>query len=110
MIAQLATFTFRDDVTDAEMDALAEDLRAMAAGLPSIRRYLCGRNLGLRPNGAHFGVIALVDDQAGLDAYLDSPAHVELVASSVAPLLVTRHALQLEVTPEWLEGALEASR
>jgi len=110
VIAHLATFTFRDDVTDAEIDALAEDLRVMAAGLSSIRRYLCGRNLGLRPNGAHFGVIALVDDQAGLDAYLDSPSHVELVAQSIAPLVVARHALQLELTPEWLEGALEAAR
>ena len=110
MIAHLATFTFRDDVTAAELDKLAEDLRAMAGTLPSIRRYLCGRNLGLRPNGAHLGVIALVDDQAGLDAYLDSPAHSELVARSITPRLVTRQALQLELTPEWVEDAAEAAR
>ena len=110
MIAHLATFTLRDDVTDVEIDELAEDLRAMAGALPSIRQYLCGRNLGLRPNGAHLGVVALVDDQAGLDAYLDSPAHIELVARSVMPRLVTRQALQLELTPGWLEEAVEATR
>jgi hypothetical protein len=105
VIAHLATFTFREDVTAAEIDELAGDLRAMAGTLPSIRRYLCGRDLALRPNGAHLGVVALVDDQAGLDAYLDSPAHGELVARSIAPRLVIRQALQLEVTPEWLEDA-----
>jgi hypothetical protein len=110
VIAHVATFTFRDNVAAAEIDELADDLRAMAGALPSIRRYLCGRNLGLRPNGAHLGVIAFVDDQAGLDAYLDSPAHSELVARSVTPRLVTRQALQLELTPEWLEDAAEATR
>jgi hypothetical protein len=103
MIAHLATFTFLEDVTAAELDELAADLRAMAGTLPSIRRYLCGRDLGLRPNGAHLGVVALVDDRAGLDAYLDSPAHRELVARSITPRLVTRQALQLDVTSEWLE-------
>ena len=48
--------------------------------------------------------------RAGLDAYLDSPAHVELVARSVAPRLVTRQALQLELTLAWLEEAVEAIR
>jgi hypothetical protein len=110
VIAHLAAFTFHDDVTAAEIDEVAEDLRAMARALPSIRRYLCGRNLGLRPNGAHLGVIALVDDQAGLDAYLDSPVHSELVARSITPRLLTRQALQLELTPEWLGDAAEATR
>jgi stress responsive alpha/beta barrel protein len=102
MIAHLATFTFRDGVTAAEVDQLADDLRAMAGALPSVHRYLCGRNLGLRPAGADLGVVALVDDQAGLDAYLDSPAHTELVARSITPRLATRQALQLELTSEWL--------
>ena len=66
VIAQLATFTFRDDVPDAEIDALAEDLRAMQ---PACRRFggtsaaaisACDRTECI------FGVIALVDDQAGL--------------------------------------------
>ena len=110
MIAHVATFTFPPEVTPVEIDGLAEDMRAMADSLPSIRRYLCGRNLGLRPNGADLGVIAIVDDQAGLDAYLDSPAHIELVASSIMPRLATRQALPLELPPEWLQGAAEAPR
>lgn len=33
MIAHLATFTFRDSVTAAEVDQFADDLRAMAGAL-----------------------------------------------------------------------------
>lgn len=102
MIAHLATFTWRDDADRAALSGLADELRAMAETIPSIRHYHCGENLGLRPGGADFGVIALVDDRPGLDAYLDSPAHVELVGRSIAPFLGTRQAVQLELTDEWV--------
>jgi hypothetical protein len=100
----------REGTTAAEVDEIAQQLREMAASLPSIRAYRCGPNLGLRPNGAHLGVLALVDDQAGLDAYLDSKAHLELVARSVAPRLETRQALQFELTAEWLDSAAAVAR
>lgn len=46
--------------------------------------------------------MALIDNQAGLDAYHDSPAHSELVARTITPRLATREALQLGLRPEWL--------
>ncbi len=78
MIAHVAVFTFGPEMTKERADTLALDLRAMAATLPSIRQYSAGPNLRMRPDGADFGVIAVVEDQAGIDAYLDSPEHVSL--------------------------------
>lgn len=107
MIAHIATFTWRDDVTPADTATLADDLSAMAAGIPEIVFYRCGENLRLRPNGADFAVLAVVADQAGLDAYLDAPAHVDVVSRGIAPHLGMRQAVQLDlgddgVPAEWL--------
>ena len=79
----------------------------MAAGIPEVLFYRAGPNLHLRPNGADFAVLAIVADQAGLDAYLDAPAHVEAVATGIAPNLGTRQAVQLDLDgadlpAEWL--------
>jgi hypothetical protein len=40
-------------------------------------------------------VVALVDDEEGLTAYLDHPEHVEAVQSAVTPLVRTRQAVQI---------------
>jgi hypothetical protein len=40
-------------------------------------------------------VVALVDDEDGLTAYLDHPDHVEAVRTAVTPLVRTRQAVQI---------------
>ena len=107
MIAHVVTFAWRDGVTAEDTAGLSDALTTMAAGIPEVLFYRAGPNLRLRPNGADFGVIAIVADQAGLDAYLDAPAHVEAVARGIAPHLGTRQAVQLELDgadlpAEWL--------
>lgn len=97
MIAHIVTFSWREGVTSADTAGLAEALKTMAAGIPEVLFYRCGENLRLRPNGADFAVLAAVADQAGLDAYLDAPAHVEAVATGIAPYLGTRQAVQLDL-------------
>ena len=79
MIAHVAVFTFGAEMTEERAKVLAEDLRAMALRIPSIKRYTAGPNLRMRPGGSDFGVVAVLEDQAGIDAYLDSPDHVDLV-------------------------------
>lgn len=101
MIAHVAVFTFGPEMTDERAEQLAQELRAMALRIPSIKRYTAGPNLRLRPGGADFGVVAVLEDQAGVDAYLDSPAHVDLVATTIAPFLVQRQAVQIELPEGW---------
>ncbi len=74
MILHLAAFRWKDDVTDQDVADLTEQLTAMAAAIPALRSYECGESLRLRPGGADFGVAAIVEDEAGLSAYLDSPS------------------------------------
>ena len=94
MILHIATFTWVDKVTPSDVEGLTADLRAMAKQIPELRTYHCGESLRLRP-GADFGVAAVVDDEAGLTAYLDSDPHKAVYTKWLSWMIDTRQAAQL---------------
>jgi len=96
VILHLALFTWRDEVTDADVSELTTRLTAMAAGIPALRRYDCGANLRLRPSAADYAVAAVVDDADGLAAYLDSEAHRAVYDELLGRMIAERSAAQLE--------------
>ena len=97
MILHLAAFRWKDDVTEADVSALTAALSEMAAGIPEIKSYTAGPNLHLRPAGSDYGVVAIVDDAAGLDAYLDHPAHKAVYEKHLGRLIAERAAVQLPI-------------
>lgn len=97
MILHLAAFTWKAEVTPGDVAELTSALEAMAAGIPELVAYRCGENLRLRPGGADYAVAAIVADQAGLDAYLDSPAHHAVYENFLGRMLESRMAAQLPV-------------
>ena len=97
MILHLAAFTWKPEVTADDVAALTSALRAMAGGIPELVSYEAGENLRLRPGGADYAVAAIVADQAGLDTYLDSPAHAEVYEKHMGRMLESRMAAQLPV-------------
>lgn len=98
MILHTASFTWIEKVTDDDVSRLTEALTEMAAGIPSLRSYVVGRNLKLRPSDVDFVVTAIVDDAEALSAYLDHPAHTAVYASHLGWMIAERHAAQLEVS------------
>lgn len=95
MIAHLVAFTFKPEVTDDQIAGLTATLTALGAELPAVKAYQAGPNLHLRPQGADYGVLAVVEDQAGLDAYLDSPQHQKAFADYLGPMTASRSAVQI---------------
>ncbi|HEU4808079.1 MAG TPA: Dabb family protein [Homoserinimonas sp.] len=102
MILHIASFSWKDDVTAEDVVALTEALVTMASKIPSLRSYVCGENLRLRPGGADYAVAAIVDDADGLAAYLDSPAHLAVYESHLGRMIAERSAAQLPL----VEGVL----
>jgi hypothetical protein len=102
MILHLAMFTWRDDVTPDAIASLTEALKEMASNIPSIRSYVCGDNLHVRPGGADYAVAAIVDDEDGLNAYIDSPLHKAVYDKYLGGMIAERSAAQLDVA----EGSL----
>jgi hypothetical protein len=97
MILHLALFTWRDDVTPDDVARLTTELTAMAAQIPSLRRYDCGENLRLRPSPADYAVAAVVDDADGLSAYLDSEPHRLVYERLLGRMIAERQSAQLEL-------------
>jgi hypothetical protein len=97
MILHIALFTWKDDVTAADVAELTAQLEAMAAGVPELRSYHCGENLRLRPSEADYAVAAMVDDEAGLSAYLESDAHRAVYDRLLGRMIERRQAAQLDI-------------
>lgn len=97
MILHVALFQWKPTVAPEDVEALTVALEQMAAGIPEIRGYRCGANLRLRPSPADFAVVAVVDDEAGLAAYLDHPDHARVYAQHLTAMVAERQASQIVV-------------
>jgi len=97
MIQHLALFTFVPGTTQDDIAELTRQLTEMAAGIPELRGYHAGPNLRLRPSDADYAVSAVVDDEAGLSAYLDSAAHKAVYDRILGRLVERRQAAQLDI-------------
>ena len=88
MIAHVVLFKPRPDLTAEERQGLGEALSTALSTIPSIRRVRVGRRVtqGLRPYEAmmrvnyEYAAILEFDDEAGLRAYMEHPAHEALGA------------------------------
>jgi len=95
VILHAVTFTFRDDITGEQLDALDAALSDLPGRIPALRAYHHGRDLRLREGTGDYAVVAFVDDPDGLTAYLEHPAHVHAVQTYAQPLTVSRQAVQM---------------
>ena len=95
MILHLAIFRWNDGTTAEQIDAVTEALSTLPTRIDALRSYTARPNLHLRPDGADFGVAAVVDDAAGVEAYLNHPAHKEVVERFIAPIVAERTVVQL---------------
>lgn len=80
MIQHVACFTWKPGTAPADVAALGTMLAELPGRVPAVREYRFGPDLGLTPGGADFAVLAVVDDEAGLAAYLEHPFHLEVRA------------------------------
>lgn len=95
MIQHVAIFRWKDGTTAEQVAEVTAALERLPAQIDALRSYTAQPNLGLRPGGGDFGVVAVVDDEAGVHAYLDHPAHKEVVDRFIAPIVAERIAVQM---------------
>ncbi|HEY3380641.1 MAG TPA: Dabb family protein [Vicinamibacterales bacterium] len=87
MVCHVVLFRPRHDLSVADRTGLVEALETALRRIPSIRRFHVGRRIRhgtryetLMPVDLEYGAILEFDDLAGLQAYLDHPAHQALGA------------------------------
>ena len=97
MILHIAQFTWKPEVTPADVEAATAALNDMAAQIPEIRSYRAAPNLRLRPSTADFAVAAIVDDADALATYLDHPLHQAVYEAHLGRMVEQRSAAQLPI-------------
>ena len=96
MIRHVAVFNWKPEATAEQVEQIATELRKLGAGIPAVKAYACGADAGITPGNADFAVIAEFDDEAGFVSYRDDPAHREIIARLITPILAQRAGAQFE--------------
>ena len=97
MFRHVVLFTWKDDASEEQKQALHDGLAKMPPAIDTIRVYKFGPDAGLNPANCDYALVADFDDQAGYVTYRDHPVHRELVERLVIPISATRVAVQYEV-------------
>jgi hypothetical protein len=96
MFRHVVLFTWKDDATEAQKQALHDELPKMPPAIDTIRAYAFGPDAGIRAANCDYAVVADFDDQAGYLTYRDHPVHRALVEHHVNPIVASRAAVQFE--------------
>ena len=80
-------FRLLDGATEGQRRAMEEALRAMPAKIPQIVSLACGRDAGLAAGNAGFALTVDFATAADYEAYAAHPAHLEVVASFIKPII-----------------------
>ena len=98
MFRHVVLLTWNADATAEQRAAVPEGLRTLPALIPEIRSYHVGLDAGLAAAGnSDLVVVADFDDVAGYVVYRDHPAHLDVIARSIKPILASRAAVQHEL-------------
>jgi hypothetical protein len=86
---------WNDTATADERRAVRDGLESLPPAIPEIRSYRVGVDAGLVPEGnSDLVIVADFDDVAGYRVYRDHPAHQEVIARLIRPILASRAAVQ----------------
>jgi hypothetical protein len=89
----IAMFRFKDDVSDAVVAGIREDLLTLPDKLAAIRTYQVGRDAAVSEGAWDLVVVGGFDDEAGYQAYSAHPDHLVIV-ERIRKLITDRASLQ----------------
>ncbi len=92
MIMHAVTFRWHDDVTEAQVKALTDALSALPDKIPVLLSYRFGRDLGQREGNGDYA--AALPDAESIPAYLDHPAHIDVVQRYTSKMIADRISVQ----------------
>lgn len=98
MFRHVVVLRWSEAASAGQRAAVAPALEGLPAQIPEIRSYRVGLDAGLAPQGnSDLVVVADFDDVAGYEIYRDHPAHQDVIARFIRPILESRAAVQHEM-------------
>lgn len=96
MVRHVVMFTFKDGVTESQIEAYAAAIRNLPSVIPQIRDYKLGRDIGVNPGNFAMVVCGDFDSAADYIAYRDHPEHQRVIKEIGLPIIAQRAAVQFE--------------
>jgi Stress responsive A/B Barrel Domain len=98
MFRHVVILRWKESATAEERRAVREGMATLPALIPEIRSYRVGEDAGLAPQGnGDMAIVADFDDVAAFLVYRDHPAHQDVIARLMRPILESRAAVQHEL-------------
>ena len=97
MFRHVVLLSWTGDPTEAQKQALADELGKLPGLIDAIRRYQFGPDAGINPGNCDFAVVADFDDADGYLVYRDHPAHRKVIEDYINPIVARRSAVQYQV-------------
>ncbi|MFG3441224.1 Dabb family protein [Nonomuraea sp. NPDC047897] len=97
MIRHVVLFTWTEDATDEQKEAVVTELRKLPDAIPQLRSYTVGPDAGITPGSHDFAVVADFDSLDDFVTYRDHPLHQAVIAERIKPILASRAAAQLSL-------------
>jgi Stress responsive A/B Barrel Domain. len=98
MFRHVVILRWNETATADQLRAVRDALEALPPLIPEIRSYRVGVDAGLAAAGnSDLVVVADFDDVAGYVVYRDHPAHHDVIARLIRPILASRAAVQHEL-------------
>lgn len=89
-------FQFKPQVTPAQIQLVLSGIQRLQTTVPGLLCVAGGENFSARSHGFTYGVTLRFADRAALAAFYRHPAHQQLVAASLRPLLADMLVLDFE--------------
>lgn len=97
MLRHVVLLKFVDEATQEQRQAVLDGLASLPPATPAIRSYVFGLDAGIAEGNYDIAVVADFDDAAGYQDYAVHPAHQQVVAERIRPILAARSAVQYEI-------------
>jgi hypothetical protein len=96
MIRHVVLFRWTPQASQEQKAQAASEVAKLPSIVSSVRGFKSGADIGANEGNFDFSVTADFDDEAGYIAYRDNPAHRQLSANFITPILADRAAVQFE--------------
>ena len=92
----LASFTWKDQTTPADVEAITAALTELATRLSGVESYRCGPDISRTPDSYDYAVIGVFAGRDDFLAYRDHPEHQRILKELIGPNLASRIVVQLQ--------------
>ena len=96
MIKHIVLLTWKEGVTQDQIDAVTSEFCALGEEIDEIVSYQFGQDAGIYRGNADYALVAEFRDESDLKSYVVHPGHQELLSRVTGPILESFQSVQFD--------------